>query len=304
MISAGQVPRQEPMGDLSERGKNPSLDLKSVQPRFLKPAPNNLVKVRLTKLQPRSDLPYSAQVYDTEETDTEFNPHPRELLAYTFSVQESVAKINSSTVLKNPTAADLDLNLKQPILKNLHLSRVLQEGPTNTLSLSTNQLHMRDLIRTDDKVTYNRSRSDRSNQSPEKLKVDCDGGAEDSRITITPMMGSAQKHPLSASMVDTGGEHSRKQSRNLKHMSSIDNRTNDTNFGNTSKHQSEMGGFHRSRSILKTSKDRTTKSRDYSKKVQFSKLRTVVYFKLLKEEIHHKQMLEAGMPRKDSDGDS
>ena len=302
MKATGQVPREEPIGELSERDSSSTLNLKSVQPRFLKAAPNKLVKVRLTKLQPRTDLPYSAQVYDTEETDTEYNPHPKEMLAYTFSVQESINKINSSVLLKNPTTADLDLNLKQPILKNLHLSRVLQEGPSNTLS--TNQLHMRDLIRTDDKVTYHNCRSDRTSHSPEKLKIDADGAVEDSRITITPMIGSAQKHPLSASMVDTAGEHSRKQSRNLKHMSSVDNRTNDTNFGNTSKHQSEMGGFHRSRSILKTSKDRTTKSRDYSKKVQFSKLRTVVYFKLLKEEIHHKLMLEAGMPRKDSDGDS
>lgn len=301
MKATGQVPRAEPLGELSERERKSAINLKSVNPRFFKPPPNNLVKVRLTKLQPRSDLPYSTQVYDTEETDTEFNPHPREMMAYTFCAQESIVKIVNSVVLKDPTS-EPDPNLKQPILKNLHLSRVLQEGPTNTMS--TNQLQMRDLIRTDDKVTYNRSRSDRSNLSPEKLRVDCEGGAEDSRVTITPMMGSAQKHPLSASMVDTGGEHSRKQSRNLKHMSSIDNRTNDTNFGNTSKHQSEMGGFHRSRSILKTSKDRTTKSRDYSKKVQFSKLRTVVYFKLLKEEIHHKLMLDAGMPRKDSDGES
>ena len=301
MKATEQVPRAEPLGELSERERKPALNLKSVKPKFFKASPNNLVKVRLTKLQPRSDLPYSTQVYDTEETDTEFNPHPQEMMAYTFSAQESMVKISNSALLKDPTS-EPNPNLKQPILKNLHLSRVLQEGPTNTMS--TNQLQMRDLIRTDDKVTYNQSRSDRSNLSPEKLRVDGDGGVEDSRVTITPMMGSAQKHPLSASMVDTGGEHSRKLSRNLKHMSSIDNRTNDTNFGNTSKHQSEMGGFHRSRSILKTSKDRTTKSRDFSKKVQFSKLRTVVYFKLLKEEIHHKLMLDAGIPRKDSDGES
>lgn len=63
--------------------------VRSVRTHFNMRPFNNLVKVKLVKLAPKSIYPSSSQVYDTDETNTSFNPHPHSVTGYVFSSFEA-----------------------------------------------------------------------------------------------------------------------------------------------------------------------------------------------------------------------
>ena len=301
-----EISRHE-LEEFSDRERRSRPQLQTFIPRFMKPRSNTLVKVRLVKLPQKRYVPYSSEVYGTEETDTEQNPRPHDMSKYCFSTQDSQTRINTmSGKNKNLTISLKETKPKEDSGELKSKERLERDERMPTITVEDNQLS--GILRTEDlkELKYNINGSERSQSpspspsqsrspSPELMPLDENQQIVDTKTSLKAMGNPSQININSNSVIANSVRATdRKPSKVLKNLISIDDRSRVMNQLETSKHQSEKGSaFGRSKSILKTSTkgraDSKSKSREDSRKVQFSKLRTVVYFKLMKGEVQHKQ---------------
>lgn len=249
---------------------------RSLSTHFKMRPSNNLVKVRLVKLSPKTDIPASTMVYNTDDTDTEINPRPRDMSGYVFTTFESelTSAIRSSSPPPRPQAEAP----AAPVLKPFYRGSLFQRRANNVLMIEGQELSQ-------SVERLLNERNDSASSSRGRLRASLDKPLEDSRLSVAPKLSNFNT-PNNSAINDSLRNNVSKQT---KHVDSMEGRTNDTNLVNTSKLLSETMG--NNRSILKTSQLRSQGGpRDPSpRKVRFSKLRTVVYFNLLHNETAQKR---------------
>lgn len=249
---------------------------------------NHLVKIRLVKMMPKWDVPISAEAYLTDQTNTSLNPHPRDMSSYLFSSLD-VERVLSRQYRGN-TSADTG-GEEAPDLKQHYRNSVFQKKPNGAPHFE------RGLTQSDHRLRFSSRGSSAGENSNSRhnvlLKVEAEKPVEDSRSSLNQPNKLSNFHTPSHSAFTSGINDSIRNnynsSNNLNNhrsrfMSSLldgaNNKTNDSNLGNSSKMNSESGN----RSILKNSLNRQGSKSSSPRRVQFSKVRTVVYFNILQQE--------------------
>lgn len=239
---------------------------------------NKMVKVRLIKLTPKRDLPFSAMAYKTEDTNTDVNPHPRLVVDYNLNCFQTDLYSKSRSLYSKTRSLHKDKDTDEDIgnmpIKPFQRHSLFQKRAFAPLVSNKNMCH------TDDNVVRGgRIESDSRNL----LKVSLDAN-EDSKTVVRHKLSSFL-NSNNDSMKNNASGNTR--SRNLSSREYQVSR--DTNaIANSSKLLSDSMGMNRS--ILKPSRLQVggSKSPGHQKVVRFSRLRTVIYFNMLHDEHKHK----------------
>ena len=246
---------------------------------------NKMVKVRLIKLKPKRDLPFSAMAYHTEETNTDVNPHPRLVIDYNLNCFQTDLYSKSRSLYSKTRSLPKDKDTMEDIvnvgLKPFHRHSLFQKRAFAPL------VPNKEISQTDDDVVRGGGGARRiESDSNNLLKVSLDANGEDSKGT------APVRHKLSSflnSNVDSMRNNASGNTRSRNLSSQEYQISRDTNaIANSSKLLSDSMGMNRS--ILKPSRLRIggSKSPNHQKVVRFSRLRTVIYFNMLHSEHKHK----------------
>lgn len=255
-------------GDLSEECDEKIVPIFQTHAKF-KPI-NKMVKVRLTKLASKQEVPFSSLAYRTDDTETDVNPHPNLLTMYNMNCFQTDLFSKSKSLPSNskrsfPKDKDTESELMIPSLKPALRHSLFQRRANLAIP-------EKELSHTDDNVI----RGERfESDSRGLLRASQERGFEDSRLSVNRLSQFIQSN--NDSMKNNQSRNTR--SRNLSSQDYL--ASNDTNaLVSSSKLLSDTIGI--SKSILKPPRYQgESRSPGKAKVVRFSRLRTVVYFNML-----------------------